>query len=139
MEQLKKLLEKKMQKPGSMMDESKKEAKIKALMGLKDSMGAMGGESLKNHLGEMQKVMVASSDKEGLEHGLDKAKDIVSKMPGNEEEAHEALESPAMEMDEDEMEMEQAPHEESAEMSPEELKMELLKMKAEIAQLKAGR
>ena len=110
MEQLKKLLEKKMQKPGSMMDENKKEAKIKALMGLKDSMGAMGGESLKNHLGEMQKVMVASSDKEGLEHGLDKAKELVAKMPGHEE-AEEAIESP--EMDEDEMEMEQAPHDSS--------------------------
>lgn len=41
---------------------------------------------------EMQKVMVAAPDEEGLEEGLETAKDVISGLPSSDEEAHESAE-----------------------------------------------
>lgn len=52
----------------------------------------------------MSKVMVAAHDKEGLEKGLDKAKDVLDEMPESEDEEspeQEASESESEESDED--------------------------------------
>jgi len=76
------------------MHNPKKQAKLDLLKDLrKMAMGMISegsGEEMPEH---MQKVMVAAKDKEGLEEGLEKAKDIVegseSEMEDSEEEMEE--------------------------------------------------
>lgn len=58
----------------------KKEAKLSALKGLRDEMSNM----MQGDLGQkMNKVVVAAKDKQGLEKGLDKAKEVLDTMPDN--------------------------------------------------------
>lgn len=116
---LKELMKK---KKGKELDPSYKDAKMGVL---KEIMDLASGE-MKGDLTGTQKVTVAAPDKESLEKGLEKAKDLVGGMPSPE---HEASESPEKEASEEEGEKEE---EEKAELSPEEmaiLKKLLAKMK----------
>lgn len=70
---LKKLIE--MKKGGPAMDPKQKEAKMSMLQALKAEMSGMMKEDLQ-HPG-MKKVEIAADDKEGLAHGLDKAKEMI--------------------------------------------------------------
>lgn len=58
---------------GKKLDGAMKEAKMSALGGLSDEMSKMLGEGLKG----AKKVSVVAKDQEGLEEGLDKAKEMV--------------------------------------------------------------
>ena len=82
-------------------DEDKKMAKMKALKDLKDTMSKSMGSGL---MAGMKKVTVAAPDQEGIEKGLDKAKEIVKDAPemeSPEEESDEEMsESPEMEVEE---------------------------------------
>lgn len=121
MEMLKKLLEKKLAKDGPM-DPKKKQAKMDMLSELQDEAKRMMADDLKAHMvggeasdldeehgvdgpsHEMKKVSVMSDDKAGLEKGLDKAKELLSKMPEEEESAEEeSHESPEEEESEGHM------------------------------------
>lgn len=74
MAKLEKLMEKK--KDGKELDPAYKDAKMSMLKALRDEMAGMMRDDLKGH--SMKKVQVASDSAEGLEHGLDKAKDLIS-------------------------------------------------------------
>lgn len=69
---LKKLME---AKKGQPLDPRKKDAKMSMLKALKDEMSGMMKEDLQKP--GLKKVEVAASDKSGLVHGLDKAKDLL--------------------------------------------------------------
>ena len=110
------------------LDPSYKDAKMGVL---KEIMDMASGE-MKGDLAGAQKVTVAADDKEGLKDGLEKAKDLVGKMPVDDKE-HEDSESPEKEAAEEEG-AEEAKEEEGSEskLSPEEmdvLKKLLAKMK----------
>lgn len=81
------------------------EAKMKVLQDLRDMMSHMMGDGMKKNHEELRRVAVMAQDKQGLEHGLDKAKEIVEGMPEGQEESpeHEASESPEEEMSEHQM------------------------------------
>jgi hypothetical protein len=53
------------------------------LSALKGALGAISNDASKKIAGNLQKVTVASNDKKGLEMGLDKAKQMVSKPKEN--------------------------------------------------------
>lgn len=92
MEDMKKMLDKK-KKEG---DPLKKQAKLSALKNLRSAMSGM----MQGDLGDkMNKVTVAAPDKESLEAGLDKAKDVLDDMP-SEDSDMEMEESPSMESEE---------------------------------------
>jgi hypothetical protein len=102
------------------MDEKmNKRAKMEVLKELMDmAMGEMKGRTGKM-LGEMKKVSVMAPNKEALEEGLDKAKDVVEDMPMEDEEDD-------MDMEESEDEMSEENSED--EMSDDEKKLMLKKM-----------
>jgi len=106
---MKLMAKKKADKP---LDENYKSAKMEMLKSLKGEMGKMMGDDLKSS--KMKAVQVAAPDKEGLEKGLDTAKDLIEGAPEGEKEG--------MPMDE-ESEVEAM----CDEMSPEELD-EMIKM-----------
>lgn len=99
-EMLKKLMEK---KGTSDMSPEYKNSKKEMLMQLMKEMDGMMAEPMKN----MKKVTVASPDKEGLEEGLDKAKEILSdkneEMPDMEEESEDENEDMSLEEIEDQI------------------------------------
>lgn len=70
------LIEKK-KKDGKELSEVEGKAKETVLSDLKD----MAGKAMSDKLNGLKKVSVASDSEEGLKKGLDKAKDIVEKMP----------------------------------------------------------
>lgn len=80
------------------MEDMKKKAKLKALEGLKQVAMDMMGENFKKDKSELdglKKVTVAAPDKEGLEKGLEKAKELAGSMPELADESSEdELESP---------------------------------------------
>lgn len=88
MKDLMKLLEKKGMKPES---EDKKMAKREVIEDLIAAMSEMIGDDMEAPMSEMpmmdkmQKVTVAAPDEEGLEEGLDKAREIVDMMPESDE------------------------------------------------------
>lgn len=71
---LAKLLEKK-KREGKMMSPMEADAKMSMLQALKDEMGDGMKDDLMAH--KMNKVEIAAPDKEGLEEGLDTAKDVI--------------------------------------------------------------
>jgi hypothetical protein len=95
-EKLMKMLEKKKAKKLSPME---KKAKMGVLGELKDDMSSEMGGSLKDMMAK--KVSVMAGNKKDLEKGLDKAKEMVEKMPGDghleDMEAEESEGSPAEE------------------------------------------
>lgn len=110
-EKMMKLMKKKGEKK---LSDNEKEAKLSVAKEMRDMASGMMGEKLKG----LKKVTVASDSKEGIEEGLEKAKDMVEEMPGEEKPEMEASES-----------------EESEEMSPEDIDQkiqELLKLKEEL-------
>lgn len=62
--------------------ETKKKAKMNALMSLKDAMSQLIGSDIK---GGMKKVTVAADDEKGLKKGLDKAKEMLGLETADEE------------------------------------------------------
>lgn len=72
MEKFKKLLEKKRQM-GKSLDGVEKDAKLSAVQTLKN----FANDALKDKMGDMKKVSVASDSKEGLVEGMEKAKDLI--------------------------------------------------------------
>lgn len=102
LKELMKLAEKK--KGKGEMDPTYKSAK----MGVLGDIKKLAEDSMKGDIEGLKKVTVASSDEEGLKEGLEKAKDMVGKMPGMEEQMaeHEAemeSESPEMEASEEQL------------------------------------
>ncbi|HLD91098.1 MAG TPA: hypothetical protein VI911_08815 [Patescibacteria group bacterium] len=85
-EKFKDLLRKKA-KEGKFVDDKSKKIKESMLDDIDSIMNEAGGEELKG----MKKVTVAAPDKDGLEEGLEKAKEIV----GSEEEMEECKEDEA--------------------------------------------
>jgi peptidyl-tRNA hydrolase len=74
------------------MEDMKKKAKLKDLEGLKQVAMDMMGDNFKRDKSELEglkKVTVAAPDKEGLEKGLEKAKELASSMPELEDESME--------------------------------------------------
>lgn len=106
---------------GKVLSPSHAQAKSSILDELMDDMGGMDAGKLKG----LKKVTVASNDPKGLEMGLAKAKEMVSKDPSEEGESveEESAESPEMEASEDE----------SSEMHEEDPEV----LKAKIAELEA--
>lgn len=66
-------------------DPIEKEAKLNAVKGMRKMAGDMMADDMKS----MKKVTVAAPDQEGLEMGLEKAKDVVEEMPEMEDESPE--------------------------------------------------
>ena len=98
MEEIKALLKKKM-KSGDKLEKGDKEAMQGAIGGLRKMAAEMLGEDMEGRLQSLKKVTVAAKDKEGLEEGLEKAKEIVE---ASDEEDHEDEKfSPSGESDEE--------------------------------------
>lgn len=98
--------------------EVEKEGKMAAIQ----SMGDLAKEAMGKKLGGLKKVTVASNSEEGLEKGLEKAKDIVE---GSEDMEHEMEEMPEGE----EMASEE-PKVCDENSSPEEIDAEILRLMA---------
>jgi hypothetical protein len=97
------------------MDNPKKQAKLDLLKDLrKMAMGMISDGAGEEMPGQMQKVMVAAKDKEGLKEGLEKAEEIVGG-----EESEDSM---------DDME-------EESEESPEELKAKIEELQAKLSKL----
>lgn len=60
-----------------------------AKMSVVEEMRKMAQEAMGDKLKGLKKVTVASNDPEGLEEGLDKAKDLIGEMPKEDEEGSE--------------------------------------------------
>jgi|688.fasta_scaffold00313_41 hypothetical protein len=129
------LMKKKADK-GEVLSENHAKAKSGILEDLIGEMMDMEGDKVKN----LKKVTVASDSPEGLEKGLDKAKEIV----GNKDLAPEMMseEMPEMASEEEESEEEEAPEMEASEEESEEegeekkvadLEEEIKKLKEKLA------
>ena len=81
-----KMIADKKKKAGKSMSKNHMEAKGSVLNDLMDHLGASGAETLKG----LKKVTVASNSKEGLEKGLDKAKELASSADLEEGSEHES-------------------------------------------------
>lgn len=77
MEKFQKMIEKK-KGEGKQMSPVTRDAK----MGVLKDLHKMASDSMAGKINGLKKVTVAAPDQEGLEHGLDKAKQIVGDMPG---------------------------------------------------------
>ena len=77
-----KMMEKKKESGGEMSDNEKK-AKFDAVKSMRDWASGLMGDKLKG----LKKVEVASNSPEGLSAGLDKAKEIIGKNPGEDEDS----------------------------------------------------
>ena len=82
-EKLMKMMEK---KKARKVGPAEQKAKMGVLKELKDDMSSEMGGSLKDMMAK--KVSVMAGNKEDLEKGLDKAKELVHDMPNGEEEGH---------------------------------------------------
>lgn len=60
----------------------------KAKMGVVEHMGKMADDAMADKVKGLKKVSVASNSEEGLEHGLDKAKDILHGLPPAFDDSH---------------------------------------------------
>ena len=99
MEKFNKLMEKK-KSQGKEISPMARDAK----MGVLKDLHKMASDSMNSKINGLKKVTVAAPDQEGLEHGLDKAKQIVGDMPGmlsDAESGHSNLENHEEEMGED--------------------------------------
>jgi hypothetical protein len=83
MDALRKLMASKQKEKG--MSPMEKDAKMSVL----NDLHKMASDAMADHMnGSMKKVTVASPDEEGLEHGLDKAKDLLHGMPEAMDDTH---------------------------------------------------
>lgn len=111
---------------------AKKDAKMEMLKELRKAASEMMSDGIK---GKLNKVTVAAKDAEGLEKGLDKAKELVSEEESKVEGLEEAL---GADLDNDNEEGESLEHKEAVlgEMSPEEIEAkiaELMELKNKLA------
>jgi hypothetical protein len=95
MDKMKKMLEK---KKGHKLSDVERDAKMSVVNNMKDMASSMMGDHIKG----LKKVTVASDSKEGLQSGLDKAKDLMDQYS---EDGHSS-------MDDNENAMEQKPEHE---------------------------
>ena len=131
---IKKLLELKAKK--KQLDPIDKEAKTSVVKGLQRAAEELMGEKLNG----LKKVTVASNDKEGLEKGLDKAKDMLSKHDP-ESEGEKLEEETGMDLDSDNEQGESEEHQEAvlgeSEYSEQELDAKLAELMKQKEALKA--
>lgn len=85
MKEFAKLFDKK-KKEGKELDPIYKDSKMSVLQELRDQMSGLMKDDLQGS--KMKKVEVAASDEEGLEEGLDKAKEMISGDESEESEDH---------------------------------------------------
>jgi len=130
MDKFAKMLEKK-KKMGREMSDVEQEAKMNVIKDLRDEASSKMGEKL----GNLKKVAVMSDSKEGLEKGLDKAKEMMANMPEGhmeeESDAHEGKETPEEEALEG--------HEDMENMSEEELDAKLQELMALKEKMKSSK
>lgn len=123
---------------GKKLSPMEKKGKEETLQSLIDEMMGMDSDKVKG----LKKVTVASDSPEGLEKGLDKAKELVGDAPLSEEmmsdeempEASEEEEMPEGEEESSEMESEEG--EDESLDTEEEIKAEIEKLKEKLAKLK---
>jgi len=120
MKKLKDMLE---EKDGKDNGDMEKDAKLSALRELRDIVSKAMGNGMKSKMDGVQKVTVASDDKDGLVKGLEKAKDMMKEMPSNDKEEEESPEEEDSEMDMDD------------EMSAEDIDSMIKKLQEKKAQL----
>lgn len=125
MKAFKELLQKKA-KAGKVLSEDDIASKKEVLSDLKSQMEEQMAEGLKGMKG-LKKVTVASDSPEGLKEGLEKAEEVVEKLPGEESEETES----------EEMEDESEDEEMSEEMSEDEIDAKLAELMAKKEKLKA--
>lgn len=122
-----------MKKRGPEMDDSRKEARMAALMGLKEAMREEMGKDIGPHMEDMKKVSVSSPSQQGLEEGLDKAKSLLHDMPEMEGSEESEPKSPKDYLDE--------MHKESPkdqDMQLEEMQQKLMELQDQIRRLKGA-
>jgi hypothetical protein len=120
----------------NMKPDMKQQAKMKMLQDLKKMATGMMGEDLKGKMDGMKKVSVMANDKDGLEKGLDKAKEMMHGMPEMDKMAHEeASDTGSEDMETDHLENEDEEMGEE-ECSPEELQMKIKELQAKLDALK---
>jgi hypothetical protein len=83
-----------MKKKGKPLSDREIEAKTKVVQAMRDMAASQMGDKLKG----LKKVTVASNDPAGLKEGLEKAKQLISKKPGDDED--ESMEDPMEEASE---------------------------------------
>lgn len=109
-----------------------KNAKMNVLKDIQDMASDEMGSKLKG----LKKVSVASDSKEGLQEGLDKAKELldknISEQKEDESSEHESMESESEELAEEAMESEEQPEEEMSLEDVEQKIQELMKKKEEL-------
>ena len=120
-EKLQKLIDKKKAKGGELPEAH---AKAKGHV-LKDLIGDMGKEMS----GNLKKVTVASASKKGLEKGLEKAQEMMGKLPSDEE-------MEEMTHDAEGGHEEESEYGKEVEESPEELKARIKELEAKLKELK---
>lgn len=114
------LLKRKKEQEKNPVDPRKLEAKKNVMKELSDLLSEDIGKDLDS---SMKKVTIASDSKEGLQEGLDKAKDILEKKPLEEDESEEKEES-----------ME---HESSEESSEDDVELKIAELEKKLEELKA--
>lgn len=87
----------KMKKKGKELDPLEKEAKMSVVKAMREA----ASEEMTDKLGKLKKVTVASDSKEGLQAGLDKAKEMMEKMPEGMEQSSEESEEASEEEQEE--------------------------------------
>jgi len=122
---------------GKKLSPMEKKGKEETLQSLIDEMMGMDSDKVKG----LKKVTVASDSPEGLEKGLDKAKELVGDAPLSEEmmsdeEMPEASEEEMPEGEEESSEMESEEGEDESLDTEEEIKAEIERLKEKLAKLK---
>ncbi|NDD83949.1 hypothetical protein EBZ38_06690 [bacterium] len=120
-DKLKKLIDKKKAR-GEEMSPNEKKAKGSVL---EDLIGSMGDEMK----GNLKKVTVASSSKKGLEKGLEKAQEMMGKLPSDKE-------MEEMTEDAEGGHEEESEYGKEAEESPEALKAKIKELEAKLKEMK---
>lgn len=128
-DKMKKLMEKKKSKGLS-------DSHIKAKSSVLNDISSIAGKMMKEKLGGLKKVTVASDSKQGMEEGLETAQDLLKKLPNGGSEDAESSEEPEMMAEEgeeaEEGGEESSEEEQSAGPSKEELLAEIEKLKAKV-------
>ena len=122
---------------GKKLSPMEKKGKEETLQSLIDEMMGLDSDKVKG----LKKVTVASDSPEGLEKGLDKAKELVGDAPLSEEmmsdeEMPEASEEEMPEGEEESSEMESEEGEDESLDTEEEIKAEIERLKEKLAKLK---
>jgi ubiquinone biosynthesis protein UbiJ len=124
MEEFMELLKKKAQKQGGVKNDAKMQAKAAMAKELSDVLGGDIADGIK-------KVTVASSSKEGMKEGLEKAQELVEAKDMGEESEEESEESEMMESEEE--------SEDEGEESEDDLSSKIAELEQQLEKLKSKR